>query len=140
MCCKSTINYYFCKLNYNYHPKGFIVKEEKDRQLTEDSGRIADSYAPDPPVREDQNVFTLDDVLGVVSGINDENSQMKAKLELIKKAARKGMSNGVILKIAETESKRTIKNGAMLVDISNSSGGSIHFHGGDNTTDDDNDY
>ena len=101
------------------------MKEEKNRQLTEDSGRIADSYAPDPSVREDKNVFTLDEMLGVFKGVDDVNALNKMKLALIETAAEKGMSNDVILKIAKTEPKRQVKNGAMLIDIANREGGTI---------------
>ena len=74
---------------------------------------------------EDKNVFTLDEVLNVVGGLDDVNSLNMTKLELIKTAAEKGMSNDVILKIAKAEPKRKIKNGAMLIDIANREGGTI---------------
>lgn len=112
------------------------MKEEKDRTLAEDSGRNANSYAPDPSVCEDKNVFTLDEMLGVFKGVEDENALNKMKLALIETAAGKGMSNDVILKIAKTEPNRKIKNGAMLIDIANREGGTIILGNG-KTPDDD---
>ena len=112
------------------------MKEEKDRTLAEDSGRNANSYAPDPSVREDKNVFTLDEVLNVVGGLDDVNSLNMTKLELIKTAAEKGMSNDVILKIAKAEPKRKVKNGAMLIDIANREGGTIILGNGKSPDDD----
>ena len=112
------------------------MKEEKNRTLAEDSGRNANSFAPDPSVCEDKNVFTVDEVLGSFSQISDENSQLKARLCLVKTAAEKRMPHDVIRRIAETEPKRKVKTGAMLIDISNTEGGTIILGNG-KTPDDD---